>query len=65
MHSAFCPEFSACCSLHPVFWQLVNGPRSLDFASLIPHAANCIMAPATRSLNCASRLQLDAPASTG
>jgi chromosome partitioning protein len=34
-------------------------------ASLIPRAANCIMAPATRPLHRAPRLQLDAPAFTG
>ncbi len=54
MHSASCPEFSACCSLHPVFWQLVNGPRSLDSASRIPHFVARAVHPSFRMQQIAS-----------
>ena len=52
------PALFGPCIAHPAFCRPCR-------ASLIPRAANCLMAPATRSLHRASRLRLDAPASTG
>jgi|GEM_PF-404573 len=54
MRSASRAVPSAYCLMHPVFWQMLNGPRSLDPASRIPHFVARVVHPSFRALQIAS-----------
>jgi chromosome partitioning protein len=54
MHSAFRAVLSASCFMHHVFWQLLNGPRSLGPASRILHFVTRVVHPSFRALQIAS-----------